>query len=119
MIHLRDDIATALSGVASGRVYHQQAPQDATYPLVIFFKQAGTPSWSFGGDTLENEVWTVKAVAKFSSDAETILDAIETALNDATIGESLDVRRVGDISYAEPVDGTIYRHLGGLYRIYA
>lgn len=121
MIQLRTAIADLLtgdSGVAAlvgTRVYHQTAPQDATYPLIVFFKQSGTPSHQFSG-AVENEIWTVKAVDPKSSTAEDIADAVDTAMAGL---EALSVLRIGDVSYGEPSEGKTYRHLGGMYRIYA
>ena len=93
-------------------IYHDQAPADAGFPLIIFSKSSGVPSETFGSyrnpsapsppgagpyapGVLENEVWLIKAIARAgdmpginqsaSDRAEQIADAIKTQLNDYTL----------------------------------
>lgn len=133
MIHLRSALHAKLSGYApltalvGTRIYHQSAPQSATYPLVVFHRQSGRAHQFFGGDPVQNDLWTVKAIdgpsgSKTSGSAATtepIADAIDDCLDGASITASLSILRESDVDYAEVDDGSIYRHLGAMYRIFA
>ena len=108
----------------SKSIYHQQAPQGATYPLVILSKQSGTPTEAFGDPSaLENDTWLVKAVDRSNSAdvAEAVSARITTLLNDANLSISgattLYLRRQSDVEYPEVPDGQVYRHVGALYRL--
>lgn len=121
MIHVREALADLLSDALDIDVHHQEAPQDAAYPLVIFHQQGGSPRWTLGGPPAERKVWTVKAVGFLSSEVEAIASTIDDTLNGATLdleATTLDIRRVGDVNYGEPDEGKTYRHLGGMYAIW-
>lgn len=120
MIHLREAISDALNtealtALVGNRIFHQTAPQGTQYPFVVFQQQSGAPRWTFGGDPVERKLWIVKGIHTQSPPLEAIVDAIDDAL-DGALG--LDSRRESDINYAEPADGTLYRHLGAIYRIW-
>lgn len=105
-------------------VYYQQAPDDAHHPLVIFNKQAGTPTDTFGiPGALENDVWLFKAIdrADTADTVEAVADRLQALLNDAPLSISgtslLFLRRTSDVDYDEVVDGVQYKHCGSLYRL--
>jgi hypothetical protein len=105
-------------------IYHNQAPGGATYPLIVFFKSAGTPTDAFAKPgAFENEVWTVKAVDRNTSadNAEAIAARVKALLNDASLSISgathLYLRRQSDIEYPEVEDGVVHHHVGSLYRL--
>lgn len=120
---LNDLLASPPSGYSKS-IYHQQAPQGAEPPYVIFNRQTGTPIDSFGTPgALESDVWLVKAVTQgFSADtAEEITARVTTLLNDASLSISgatlCGLRRVSDIEYPETANGVRYQHAGSLYRL--
>jgi len=105
-------------------IYHQEAPQGATYPYVIFNKQAGTPTDAFGKPSaMDTDVWLVKGVDRGTSadTAEAISSRIQTLLNDATLSVSgqtvLYLRRQSDVEYSEVSEGVRFSHCGSLYRL--
>lgn len=123
-----DSPLTALLSAPTA-IHHQQAPQQAAYPLVVFHKQAGTPGFTFGRSRLQSELWLVKAVTSSKVDgaaggparAEAIDARIDTILRDASLSVAgrahLDLRRESDVDYAEKDGDITYRHCGALYRV--
>jgi Protein of unknown function (DUF3168) len=117
-----DSQLTALLS-APAAIHHQRAPQTATYPFVIFHRQAGTPSFTFGRSQLQSDLWLIKGVdlAESASKVEDIAARIDTMLRDASLSvagrDQLDVRRESDVDYAEADGDITYRHCGALYRI--
>ena len=118
-------LGPAASGYAQA-IYHDDAPQDAQYPFVIFSKSSGVPTEAFsanGASALENDIWMIKAVDRNSTadQAEAIADLVKTQLNDRTLsisgGICLYLRRQSDIEYTELSEGVQYRHAGSLYRL--
>lgn len=108
----------------SKAIYHQQAPASASYPFVVFQKQAGNPTEAFADPSaLDTDVWLVKAIDRSTSadSAEAAADRIITLLNDATLSISghvlLYLRRESDVEYPEVLDGVFYQHVGSLFRL--
>lgn len=120
-------LTNLLGAPASGyakAIYHSEAPAGAPYPYVIFNKQSGVPTESFGDpDALENDVWLVKGIDKNTSAdiAESIQARLKALLNDTTLTISgathLYLRRQSDVEYPETVNGVKYAHAGALYRL--
>jgi len=115
---------SGVTNAVSTRIYHDQAPPDATYPLVIFNKMAGTKTRAFSTPNAFNrEVWLVKAVDRStgSNIVDAIAGAIDTALDGGTItvtGKKLaDLTHVGDVEYLEPVGDQEYRHAGATFAV--
>lgn len=116
-----------LGNPASGyskSIYHQQAPAGASYPLVVFTKQAGTPTETFGDPSaLETDVWLIKAIDRSPSadTAEAIQARLAALLNDAALAISgsttLYLRRQSDVEYPETSDGVRFQHAGSLFRL--
>lgn len=116
-------LGTAASGYSQS-IYHNQAPATATFPYVVFSKQAGNPTESFGDPSaLETDLWQIKAIARSTSAdiAEAAAARITVLLNDAALSISgvslLYLRRVSDVEYAEVTDGVVYQHVGSMYRL--
>jgi hypothetical protein len=116
-------LAAPATGYAKA-IYHQQAPSNAPHPFVIFQKQAGNPTETFGDPSaLETDVWLVKAIDKNTSadPAEAIQARVIALLNDATLsisGHDLKyLRRESDVEYPEVSDGVQYKHAGALFRL--
>jgi hypothetical protein len=105
-------------------IYHGQAPPNAAYPLIVFWKQnPKLRTRVFGGVAFESEVWMVKAVDRntTSNAAEAISEAVSTTLTNGTItvsGRTLqDLFPTGDLDYLETDGDQTYRHHGVLYRV--
>jgi hypothetical protein len=104
-------------------IYHGQAPPNAAYPFIVFWKNRNERTRVFGGIAFEAEIWMVKAVDRntTSNAAEAISEAVSTALTNGTItvaGRTLqDLFPTGDLDYLETEDDQTYRHHGVLYRI--
>jgi hypothetical protein len=104
-------------------IYYQEAPAGAAYPLVIFSKQSGYPTETFGvPSVMDTDTWLVKAVDRSPSAdaAESIQARIATLLNDSALSISgastLYLRRQSDQEYLEVTDGVRYQHAGMLFR---
>jgi hypothetical protein len=120
---LNNLLGTPASGYSKA-IYHQQAPAGATYPFVVFNKQAGTPTEAFNDPSAyDTDIWLVKAVDRDTSadDAEAIADRVQVLLNDATLsisgGELMYLRRQSDVQFSEVTQGVTYQHAGSLYRL--
>lgn len=121
-----------LGGTANGyyrAIYFEQAPQGAGFPCVIFSRSSGVPVFQTFGTTApafetDTEVWMFKAVdqSTMAGTAELISARMTELLHGApptiTAGSAiLYVRRESDIQYSEVTDGSIYHHVGSLYRV--
>jgi hypothetical protein len=106
-------------------IFHEVAPEGAALPFLIFGKQSGVPTYTFGDTYFDSQLWMIKAVGRSetSNDLEAVQLAVDTLLTNQTIaienGSLLDLRRQSDIDYLEEDDGDQYRHHGGLYRVIA
>lgn len=116
-------LATPPTGYSKS-IYHDQAPDAAAFPFVVFGKNSGVPTDAFAKPgALETDVWLVKAVDRSTSadTADAIAARIQVLLNDATLSVSgkthLYLRRQSDVEYPEVADGVLYRHAGALYRL--
>lgn len=112
---------TSLLGAANN-IFHRVAPRNATPPYVVMHRQAETDNWTFAGQPLERDVWTVKAISRGSSaPAEDIAKAITAALNDAPISVAgyalLNLRREAKVDYGEIDSGEVWHHCGATYRL--
>lgn len=119
---------TALTAVVSTRIYNQEAPQNATYPFVVFSFLSGIDYPIAGGGRLwTNMLWLIEVVAKTSSfggDLKTAAGRLDAALQ-ATSGSVTDgavsacVREEAFQLAEVGPGGEQYRRLGGRYRIFA
>lgn len=117
----------ATSGVTSvvgTRIYHEQSPPDATYPLVVFSKSARSKTRAFQTpEAFTREVWMVKAVDRntTSNTVDAVSAAIDAALDGGSIsvsGKALaDLTHVSDVEFLEPVGDQTYRHAGANYAV--
>jgi hypothetical protein len=105
-------------------IYHNQAPQTAKFPLVVFSKSSGNPTETFGEPSAyETDVWLIKAVDEAESGdvAEAVAERIKNLLNDAPLSISgaslMYLRRETDVEYVELVESQQYFHVGAQYRL--
>lgn len=114
---------TTLLANGSASLIHAVAQPNADYPLVIFHKQAGTPTHQMGGSHYDTQVWLVKAIVRggSSSQAEDIADAAADRLDFGflaiTGGQLMSLIRQSDVDYTETDGDQVYRHHGALYRV--
>lgn len=107
----------------SKSIFYQQAPEGASFPYVIFSKQAGTPRYTLKNRAYDNDIWLIKAVDRnvTADPADNIASRLDALLTDATISISgrtpLYLRRESDVDYSEVVDGVTYRHAGSYFRL--
>lgn len=113
----------------SKSIYHEQAPDNAQHPYVIFNQQAATRAYAFGGRAMDNELWLVKGVARkgdgtASADdvAGDIADRLDALLTDGTLsisGETqLYLRFENPVRYSENPEGSPrIVHAGALFRL--
>lgn len=120
---LNNLLATPATGYSKS-IYHQQAPDGAAYPFIVFNKQSGVPTEAFADPSAyDTDVWLVKAIDRGTSadTAEAISARIAVLLNDATLsisgGTLLYLRRQSDVEYPEVSNGVQYKHAGSLYRL--
>lgn len=124
-LYTKLNVASVTTSLAQGSasLIHAVAPSSATYPLVIFNEQSGTPTHQFGGDHFDEQVWLVKAIVKggSSSTAEDVAKAIADVLDFQNLSiagaNHMYLAREGDVTYAEVVNGETYRHHGAYYRV--
>lgn len=117
-------LATPPSGWSKS-IYHREAPDSAGYPLVIFQKQSGVPTYTMqsGRSAYESDVWLVKAIDRNTTadPAEAVQARLETLLLDATLSisgeELMYLRRESDVEFSEVSDGVTYQHAGALWRL--
>lgn len=120
---LNNLLGTPAAGYSKA-IYHQEAPQDADHPLVIFSKQSGVPTQAMSDPSAyETDIWLVKAVDRNTSadPAESVAARITALLNDASLSisgaDTLYLRRQSDVEYSEVDRGQKYQHVGSLFRL--
>ena len=113
---------TSLLGAANN-IFHAKAPSNATPPYIVVHRQAETDDWTFAGQPMEHDVWTVKAINRggSASAAEDIRAAVTAALNDAPLTVTgfalLQLRRMSKFDFPEVEDGTQFNHCGAIFRV--
>lgn len=116
---LRED--AVLKTLATG-VHFQLAPQDpsAPVPFIVFENPAGTESWCFEGEPMEEGEILVKGVGVVK-DAEAIDRRCRQLLNEEKLlidgYEVLFLRSSSFVNYDEVVDGERFQHTGHNYKL--
>ena len=120
-------LTSALGGTAAFRAYEGVAPQGAVSPYITYACLTSIDEMAVGGRTTTNQLWIVKATAQggtFNAVAP-LASAIDTALdrqrgtattNGVTIAAC---QRTEEVRRDEQANGIGYKHIGGVYRIYA
>jgi len=118
---------SALTAIVGSRIYDQEAPQNATYPYVVFSFLSGVDLPVAGGGRLwSNMLFLVEAVGHVSSFGgnlgtaaariDAVLQASNGSVTDGTISACV---REENFRMVEELAGEQYRRIGGRYRIYA
>ena len=72
-------------GVNGGeRIYRDVAPEDASYPYVIFSLVASLNEYQDSTD-MRDDRWDVRAISDDDSEADSVASAIDNALHDGTL----------------------------------
>lgn len=115
-----------VGGTVSPRIYHDVIPQSAALPAVVYQIMASRDENAVGGRGLTVQQWQVKAVGQGPSYSalRNITDQIDASLNykfgtATTAGVVVGCSRSEEVMYGESGNGIEYRHLGGIYQIYA
>lgn len=120
-------VDATLVGLVGSRIYRGMAPLNATFPCVVFFYMPGGQDVRGTGtyNIMVSGYWVIKAIDRNNSPASagTIADRIDTLLHGqsgaVSGGAVLACVRDEPVSFTELVDGALYQHVGGMYRIYA
>lgn len=116
--------SSSLKAIVGERIYHEQAPEAAAFPYVIFSKSAGTKTRTLKtGGTVKQDVWLVKAIDRgtSSSKAEEAAETIDALLDEGTFTVSaktvIDLHHIGDVEYVENSGDQQFRHAGATYAV--
>ena len=135
MANLRVNLDTAVYAVlnvasvtneATGGVFNLLAPQGIEPPFVVFQAMSKVDEyWSFTGGRGGSAISMVKAISrspwpKEAGDIDTEIDSVMQDASLSVTGHSLlTCRRESYIYLTEDLNGVIYNHVGGLYRVIA
>lgn len=116
-----------LTGLVGARVYGHLAPQEATFPLVLFAMRSGVDVQTLGPNRImSNLVYVVRGVTESSSFgtplsviAERIDVVLQAKSGTTAAGAVYACVREQPYTLIEMSKGRQYRHLGGIYRLYA
>jgi hypothetical protein len=116
--------AGGLATLVNNRISPYQASQGTAYPLVVYSLQAGSDVQGLGTNrVMTRPIYLAKVISRGAPNdaARSAADRIDVLLNVASSvkdGYVFSSRRVQPISFQESDDAnTIYRHVGGLFRI--
>jgi len=124
--------SAALTALVGTRIYPEFAPQNATYPLVVFALLSSPDRNAVGHNRriFTEPLFVVRGVANETSwvTVSLIADAIDAALmganNNGVLSPALHVQgayREAPLRYTEVpqgTSGTRYNHSGGQYRLF-
>ena len=119
---LADDATLDSLGVTG--VYSYMAPEDATYPFILFQQQASSDVNAVGPNRIMAQtVYVIRAVTDGALSSvvaiNTRIDNLLQAQNGSNVnGTVIACMRERPFVQVETVEGRSYRHLGGIYRIY-
>jgi hypothetical protein len=116
----------AVTNEATGGVFNQLAPAGTSPPYVVFQAMSKVDEyWSFSSGRGGAALYMVKAIdrspwPKGAGDIDTQIDSVMQDASLSITGHSLlQCRRESDIYLVEDLDGVVYQHIGGIYRIVA
>ena len=87
---IEQDIYTALSGIAGGRVYPLVIPENSTMPAISYLRIASTPENTLdGGATIDQIRIQVDTYAKTYAEAKTVSASVRSAMESASFKGTL------------------------------
>jgi hypothetical protein len=124
VLHGDAELSSLVTGTDEGGVFHLRAPADAEFPYVIFHKQSGLPTRSFG-DAAVNQLWLVKGLCRGGDQGEA--EAIDARCEELLDKQHFEIdgfdligcQRETDVPYPEDDSGETIFHIGALYRVQA
>lgn len=118
--------SSALTSAVGARIYADVAPATAAFPLVLYAQLSAVDLRPMGPARIfSNMLYVVRGVNETASKTalESIADAIDAALHAASgttvEGTVYACVRERPFVLAETINTRSFRHLGGVYRIYA
>lgn len=119
-------LANLVGGTASPRIYSDVAPSDAATPYIVYQNQAAADVRGIGTVTIMvDALYLIRGVAPtdtYGAALAQIADRIQTLLHGvagtAGTGRVLACLREAPFHLPETRDGKLWRHLGGIYRLY-
>lgn len=119
-------LANLVGGTASPRIYSDLAPPNASTPYIVYQNQSAVDVRGVGTATIMvDSLYLVRGIApvdSYTGTLENIANRIQTLLHGAAgtagAGRVLACVREAPFRSPETRDGAIWRHLGGIYRIY-
>lgn len=119
-------LANLVGGTASPRIYADIAPDGAATPFIVFQNQSAVDSQGIGAiRIMVDALYVVRGVAPSSTYGGVLTqidDRIDTLLHDvagtAGTGRVIASYREAPFRLTEQRDGKVWRHLGGIYRLY-
>jgi hypothetical protein len=120
-------LLTALGGLAIDKIFNAQARRNATLPYVVFQQQSGVDLMVVGSVRVwSNFLYVVRATAEADNYSGVLqiaagrIDAVLHAASGTNVnGTVWACVREKPFVLPEPREGRVFRHLGGIYRIYA
>lgn len=119
---------SAISALIGTRIYEGPAPQTTAYPFIRYDQQSTLDVRGATEATriMVNELWLIRAVAEtesYQGNLATLADRIDALFQNtngsATGAVVFNSAREFAMRMPEDEQGISYRHLGGIYRIYA
>jgi hypothetical protein len=117
-----DHILTEMLHHGADGVYERSGPQEAVYPICVYFKSTSVPEYDFRGH-YDEEVWTIKGVDRGDSsvNSSAIADRIEALCHGHALTivghDVLYFEKEQDVDYGEVEKGAIIHHTGATYRL--
>lgn len=118
----------SITGIVDSRIYEGPAPQGSTYPIVRFEQQSTLDVMGATEATriMVNELWLIRAIGmtqSYRGDLQTLANRIDALFHntDGSVADALVFSSAREYAMRLPEEdqGISYRHLGGIYRIYA
>lgn len=102
---IQSDIKTALTGIASNRVYPEAAPDNASLPLVVYRKVSSEPLMTLQGYAGTTRfVFVFDCWARTYQEAMTLADSVRTAIEAAAALKPLTREPADPDDYEPSVD---------------
>lgn len=120
---------TALAAIVGARVYSDVAPATATFPFVTFSEQSSTDVRTASGQNriMIDSLYVIRGIVtdtSFNVQSQAIAERIDALFHASQGGNAngtvvFTSHREQSFRLAEQQAGKSFRHLGGIYRVYA